>query len=99
MKIDSEALVGGTFGSLVSLSGMTMQEANYIVNIICAVVGMLITIITAVIIPVVKWYRKAKEDGKITADEIQEGAETLANGLEEVEDKLNETKGKSTDSK
>ena len=36
------------------------------------------------------WYKNAKRDGKITIDEIQEGAETLKEGLDGVKQTLEE---------
>lgn len=36
-----------------------------------------------------KWHDEAKADGKITKDEIEEGAKIINDGLEEVNDKVN----------
>lgn len=36
-----------------------------------------------------KWHDEATADGKITKDEIEEGAKIISDGLEEVNDKVN----------
>ena len=36
-----------------------------------------------------KWHKEATADGKITKDEIEEGAKIISDGLEEVNDKVN----------
>lgn len=67
-------LIGGTIGTLVSMLGyqISLDEVNQIVSIVCSVLGALITFISVVVIPLVKKIKKAKEDGKVTIDEVEE---------------------------
>lgn len=58
-------LAGCLVGNLISL--ITLQDLNNIVGIIFAVVGCLITIISGVIIPIIKYIK-----GKITEDELKD---------------------------
>lgn len=81
-------IISGIFGSLVSISGLslTSEELANIVSIICAVAGIIWTIITTGIIPLIAWYKKAKADNKITKEELEE-AKTI---VEETFDTLKE---------
>lgn len=67
-------LLGGTIGTLVSMAGysISLDEVNQIVSIVCSVLGILITFISVVIIPFIKKVEQAKEDGKVTVDEVEE---------------------------
>ena len=66
MKNLSNAIVG-TFGSLISAVGVSIssETLDHIVSMICAVIGLLITTITCLVIPIIKWYKKARKDGDI----------------------------------
>lgn len=74
MKHDEMVGYGGSiFGAV-----MTTIQANEILQIIQAiltVIGLLVTIAYTVW----KWYRKAKADGKIDEEEVDELAEDLKN--------------------
>ena len=87
MKINKT--LGGIFGTILSSMGMVIsaEQLDHIVSIICSVVGAIIVILTSVIIPLAKWYKKAKADGKITKDEVQEGVDIVKNGIDELKDK------------
>lgn len=78
--------VGGIVGSCVSFMGASINadEISTIISIVCAVVGLLWTIVITGIIPFIKWLKKAKQDGKITAEEIDELQEIAKNVTEEV---------------
>ena len=90
MKPDYTALTGGITGALVSLAGMNLETAEHWVNIGCAIVGVLIAIISGLIIPLLKWYKEAKKDGKIDADEIEQAIEITKDGLTEIEKNIKE---------
>lgn len=63
---------GGTMVCLtntVTQPNQAMQTVNMIITIVVGVVTLAYTIF--------KWYKKAKEDGKITVDEIKELGEDL----------------------
>ena len=55
-----------------------------IVSIVCCILGFMITLVTCVIVPVWKKIAKAKEDGKITPDELQEIADALKDGIDDI---------------
>lgn len=82
--------IGGIFGTGLSASSVALStsELDHIVSIICAVLGVIIVLITSVIIPLIQWHKKAKADGKITKDELEEAGKIISNGVEEVKDTL-----------
>ena len=89
--VNHESLVGGTVGTMVSAIAIDVNDLHSIesiVAIVCTILGLLITIITSVIIPLVRWYAKSKKDGKISADEVVEGAQTLKDGLQNIQNAL-----------
>ena len=49
----------------------------------------ILTSIVLVAYRIWKWHNEATKDGKITKDEIEEGAKIISDGLEEVNDKVN----------
>ena len=92
MKNLSNAVVG-TFGSLISPVGISIssETLDHIVSMICAVIGLLITTITCLIIPVIKWYKNAHKDGKIDVKELDDLSHILQDGKNEI-DKHNQGK-------
>lgn len=71
----------------VALTPQELENIEHITAIICMVVGLLITIICSIIIPLIKWWKKAKADGIIDKDEINEAGKIIQNGLENLKDK------------
>ena len=67
--------VVGNFLSIlgVSLSEQSLENLEHVMSIVCMVIGLLITIITAVIIPLIRWWKEAKKDGKIDEEEVKQG--------------------------
>ena len=91
--VNHESLVGGTVGTIISALAINvdnLRSIESIVAITCTSLGLLITIITSLIIPLCKWYARSKKDGKISADEVVDGVETLKDGLQNLKDKLEE---------
>lgn len=89
--MDIKNLTGLVTGNAISLLGLSMSanEVDAILSIVCSVIGLLITIVS-VIISIVKWSKKAKEDGKITSDELNELENILNSGLHDLNDKIDD---------
>lgn len=87
-------LFGGIVGSVVSGAGagISLETFDRILSIICSVSGILIAVITCIIIPLIKWYKNAKADGKITKEELEEGKEIAKNGIESVKNAKDKSK-------
>lgn len=85
-------LIGSLVGNALSITGVALTEtqlqtAESIVAIICMVLGLLITIVCSIILPLIKWWRKAKADGVISEEEINEATDIIEKGIEDLNDK------------
>ena len=86
----NKEVVGAMSGTALSAVGTGLQtsEVLQIISLVLTIIGSLITIAMAII----NWWKKAKADGKITSDEIQEGIEIIQDGLNDLKDKTKEDK-------
>ena len=77
----------GFLGALISSIGAfaNIGEMESIVSIICSIIGLLITLTAVVILPLIKWWVKAKQDGKLTTEELEELEETLKNSQDKLD--------------
>ena len=94
--INKEGLIGGVIGTALSSAGagISLEQMDRILSIVCSAVGVIITIVSCLIIPLIRWYKKAKEDGKISKEELEEGKEIINNGVKEIKDSVEDTKKK-----
>ena len=83
-----KSFIGGVGGSAVSFLGLSLEDADHIVGIICGVVGLIITIISTVILPLLRRIKKAKADGKITLDEVTDIIESTTEDVKKVNDNI-----------
>ena len=83
-----KSFIGGVGGSAVSFLGLSLEDADHIVGIICGVVGLIITIISTVIVPLLRRIKKAKADGKITLDEVADIIENTTEDIKKVNDNI-----------
>lgn len=83
---NSEKLIGGIFGSILS-STAWLSDMENIVSMVCAILGILITIVTCIILPLWKKIREAKKDGIITPEEVEDITNTLKDGLDVIKPK------------
>lgn len=84
-------LIGGICGTLISSAGL-LADIESIISIVCAVVGLVITIVTCVVIPVWKKVRDAKKDGAIDPDEAEDIANTMKDGIDRINDDIKKEK-------
>ena len=75
----------GLTGSLISLTGINMGEIESIVSIVCGIVGLFITIMGVIVIPVWKKIRDAKKDGKIEPEEVEDIVKVLKDGMDKID--------------
>lgn len=95
MKKSLFSMLGNALSILgVALTPQELESVEHITAIICMIAGLLITIVCSIIIPLIKWWKNAKADGKITEDEIQEGIEIIENGVNELKDKKEDKEDK-----
>lgn len=83
-------LIGGGLGTILSATGTALQtnEVLQTISLIITIIGGLLTIVMAGI----TWWKNAKKDGKITEDEIKEGVDILQEGIEKINDSLDDKK-------
>ena len=92
-----DELIGGSVGTALSAVGTGLQTNDVLqtISLIITIIGGLITFI---IVPLLTWYKNAKKDGKIDADELEEGVKIVIDGSEkikgQVEDKDEKKEGK-----
>ena len=81
MKVNE--IAAGTIGTALGITG-TVTQANEILETISLVITILGALFSFVIVPLISWHNKAKKDGKITSEEIEEAAGILKDGAEKV---------------
>ena len=80
-------LITGAVGTSLGVVG-TATQTNEVLQTISLIITIIGALISMIVVPLLSWYMKAKKDGKITANEIKEGAETLKNGLDGVKEEI-----------
>ena len=80
---NTEKLCGALIGNVIATAGW-LQDMENIVSIICCILGLIITFITCVIVPVWKKILDAKKDGNITPAELEEIAVMLQDGVTSI---------------
>ena len=83
MKIKDFFQIGGN--GLQYLISLTQVEEW------ARIVGLVLSVIISILIIVDKihtWWKKAKADGKITEDEIEEGVKIIEDGAKEIKDHI-----------
>ena len=87
----AKELLAGLLGTVLSSAG-AMADVNEVLTIVSTIITILGGIMTLIVIPLVTWYKRAKEDGKITKEELQEGIDIVKDGVEELKDKQDKEK-------
>lgn len=83
MKDFTEGLVNVC--SYVLTATMT-KEVFQIISLVVSIIGTLVIVFTKVY----DWYVRAKEDGKITKEEIKEGVKSITPEIEKLKDEADE---------
>ena len=84
--INKEITGTGVIGTVISAigAGISLEQVQQILSIIFTCIGGIIVVASGIIIPLIKWYKNAKADGKITKEEIAEAKEIINAGKENV---------------
>ena len=86
-----DTLIGGGIGTALSAVGTGLQT-NEVLQAISLVITIIGGLITFIIMPIITWYKNAKKDGKIDADEITEGVKIITEGSEKLHNELDDKK-------
>ena len=97
---DNHSVIGALTGSVISFIGLnySITELDSIISIVCSVTGLILAIVSFAvprIIRLIKKVRKAKEDGFISNDELDEMGQDiseLADGLNDIIDRKDKEK-------
>ena len=84
-------LITGAVGTSLGVVG-TATQTNELLQTISLVVTIVGAVISMIVVPLLGWYNKAKKDGKITTEELEEGAKTLQEGVEGVKEEIKKGK-------
>lgn len=84
-------LITGAVGATLGVVG-TATQTNEVLQTISLIITIIGAIISMIVVPVLSWYLKAKQDGKITPEELKEGAEVLKDGLEKTDKEIKNKK-------
>ena len=85
--MNGKEIIGGLVGTGLGVIG-TATQTQEILQIVSLIITILGGIISLIVIPILNWYKNAKKDGKITIDEAIDGAKTINDGINALEDKL-----------
>lgn len=77
----------GCVGTGLSTIG-TIAQTNEILQTISLIITICGALVSFIVIPVLTWYKNAKKDGKITTDELIEGAKTIEDGIKKTEEEI-----------
>lgn len=80
-------LITGAVGTSLGVIG-TATQTNEVLQTISLIITIIGAIISMIVVPILSWYIKAKADGKITANELKEGAETLKDGINKTKEEI-----------
>lgn len=86
-----DELIVGSIGTSLGAIG-TATQTNEILQTISLIVTIVGAVISMIVVPLISWWQKAKKDGKITKEEIQEGIDIISDGLDSLKDKDKEDK-------
>ena len=80
-------MITGAVGTSLGVIG-TATQTNEILQTISLIITIVGGVISLIVVPILSWYFKAKQDGKITPDEIKEGVEIIKDGAEKLNNTL-----------
>ena len=88
---DLKTFISATIGATLGAVG-TAAQTNETLETISLIITIIGAVISFIVCPLLSWYNKAKKDGKIDSEEIEELTKDITKGLNEVGDALDERK-------
>lgn len=82
------SIITGTIGTSLSAVGTAIQT-NDILETISIIITIIGGIITFIIVPLVSWYKKSKQDGKIDNEELKDSVNIIADGSNKIKNEIN----------
>lgn len=84
-------IITGVVGTGLSAVGTGLQT-NEVLQTISLVITIIGGLITFIIVPLVTWYQRAKQDGKIDKDEIKQASDIIIDGSEKIKESIEDKK-------
>lgn len=86
----------GVIGTAAAATGTALQPNDVLqtISLVITILGGLATLVSLVVIPLCRWFKKATSDGKITKEELDEAAEIGKQAVNIVKDVKNEIEQK-----
>lgn len=99
--LSDDKIMMGILGTAVSATGagLSVTELQAIISIIVTIAGFIISVLIPLIIKVVKKIKAAKEDGKITKEEVDDIASTVKEIVDESSKVIEEVSHKEKEKK
>lgn len=93
--INYQQFTAGATGTAVSAAGfaLSVTQLQAILSLTATIIGLVITVATSIVIPVIHKIIEAKKDGKITKDEAIDIVDTAKDGLDKVKDEIKKIDG------
>lgn len=81
-------LISWVCSIFTTLTGaMTTEELMRVILLVLGIISGIVSLAYNIYV----WYKKAKSDGKITKEEIEEAVGIIKNGVDEIEDEIKKT--------
>ena len=88
---DLKTFVSATLGATLGAVG-TATQTNDTLETISLIVTIIGAILSFIVCPLLSWFNRAKKDGHIDTEEIEELTKGISKGLDEIGDALDEHK-------
>ena len=88
---DLKAFISGTIGATLGAVG-TATQTNETLETISLIVTIIGAILSFIVCPLLSWFNRAKKDGHIDSEEIEQLTKDISKGLNESGDALDEHK-------
>ena len=99
--VPDDKMMMGIIGTVVSATGagLSVTEVQAIISIIVTIAGFVISVLIPLIIKLVKKIKAAREDGKITEEEVDDIASTVKEIADESSKVIEEVSHKDKEKK
>ena len=88
---DFKTFISATLGATLGAVG-TATQTNETLETISLIITIIGAILSFIVCPLLSWFNKAKKDGKIDSEEIEELTKDITIGVNEIGDALNDHK-------
>lgn len=88
---DLKTFISATLGATLGAVG-TATQTNETLETISLIITIIGAVLSFIVCPLLSWYNKAKKDGHIDSEEIEDLTKEITHGLNEIGESLDEHK-------